>query len=148
VTLEPQLKVAVLEDNRFVFGDSEMRLLAAIARQGTLMEGASMLGLSYRVAWGKLRELEAAVGTRLVERTVGGRRGGSSRLTDSAVRLVDQYARFREALGTFALDEFERCFGDASSDVVAGSQANEPEFRDRHRPIRGHETPRLTEEGL
>lgn len=148
MTLEPQLKVTVLEDNRFVFGDSEMRLLEAIARQGTLMEGASTLGLSYRVAWGKLRDLEAAVGARLVERTVGGRRGGSSRLTDQAVRLVDQYTRFRDAVGTFALDEFERCFGPDCSDVVGGSQASEPEFRDLHRPNQGHETPRLVGEGL
>ena len=76
MTLEPRLKLAVLEDNRFVFSDTEMRLLEAIARQGTLMEGAATLGLSYRVAWGKLRDLEAAVGTRVLERTVGGRVAG------------------------------------------------------------------------
>ena len=113
MSLEPELKLAVLEDNRFVFGDAEMRLLAAIGREGTLKEGAAALGLSYRVAWGKLRDLEAAVGTLLVERTVGGRHGGSSRLTDTAVSLVEQYRRFREAVGTFALAEFEKCFGEA-----------------------------------
>ena len=148
MTLEPQLKLAVLEDNRFIFGDSEMRLLEAIARQGTLMEGAATLGLSYRVAWGKLRDLEAAVGTRVVERTVGGRGGGSSRLTDSGRVLVEQYGRFREAVGTFALGEFERCFGAGCSTIVAGSQAEQPEFRVAQRPLEGHETPRLTRETL
>jgi molybdate transport system regulatory protein len=148
VTLEPQLKLAVLEDNRFVFGDSEMRLLEAIAREGTLREGAATLGLSYRIAWGKLRELEAAVGTRLVERTVGGRGGGSSRLTDSGRTLVEQYGRFREAVGAFALGEFERCFGDGCSGIVGRSQAEQGEFRASQRPIQGPETPRLAREYL
>ncbi len=121
--LEPQLKLAVLEDNRFVFGDSEIRLLEAIARQGTLTEGAATLGLSYRVAWGKLRDLEAAVGMQLVERTVGGRSGGSSRLTPAAQRLVEQYGCYREAVGEFALREFERTFGNADdcTKLVAGT---------------------------
>ena len=55
MSLEPELKLAVLEGQRFAFGDSEVRLLESIAREGTLAEGASVLGLSYRVAWGKLR---------------------------------------------------------------------------------------------
>jgi molybdate transport system regulatory protein len=124
MSLEPQLKLAVLEDNRFVFGDTEMRLLEAIARQGTLREGAATLGLSYRIAWGKLRDLEAAVGVRLVERTVGGRQGGSSRLTAPAQRLVERYRRYREAVGEFALREFERTFGKADdcNKLICGSQ--------------------------
>jgi molybdate transport system regulatory protein len=132
MTLEAQLKLAVLEDNRFVFGDSEMRLLEAVSREGTLTEGAAALGLSYRVAWGKLRDLETAVGTRLVERTVGGRHGGSSRLTDAAVQLVEQYSRFREAVGTFALAEFEKCFGEASdcSKLIRGSRPEHAKLPD------------------
>jgi molybdate transport system regulatory protein len=113
MTLEPQLKLAVLEDNRFLFGDAEMRLLDAIGRGGTLTDAATALGLSYRVAWGKLRDLEAAVGARLVQKSVGGRHGGSSRLTDAGRHLVDRYRRFRDTVGTFALAEFEKCFGEA-----------------------------------
>jgi molybdate transport system regulatory protein len=137
VRLEPQLKLAVLEDNRFVFGDSEIRLLEAIARQGTLMDGAAMLGLSYRVAWGKLRDLEAAIGMQLVERTVGGRSGGSSRLTPPAQRLVEQYQGYRDAVGEFALREFERTFGkpDDCTKLVSGFEddlAGLPESLKRH----------------
>ena len=148
MSLEPQLKLAVLDDNRFVFGDSEMRLLEAISRQGTLTEGAATLGLSYRVAWGKLRDLESAFGVQLVERTVGGRRGGSSRLTGSAQRLVDQYGRFREAVGEFALGEFERCFGSGGcADLVVGSQLEHQDLPDAHRPKLDAILTTLREEG-
>ena len=110
--LEPQFKLNVLEDNRLVFGDAEIRLLDAIARQGTLAEGAAALGISYRIAWGKLRALEGSIGTRLVETTVGGSGGGSSRLTATARDLVERYNRFRESVGAYALSEFARCFGE------------------------------------
>jgi molybdate transport system regulatory protein len=109
-TMQPEVKVRVLEDQRAVYGDHEMRLLEAIGRQGTLSDGATALGLSYRSAWGKIKAMEAALGTRLVESTVGGRGGGSSRLTEPAQRLLAQYVRFRTALGEYAQKEFERCF--------------------------------------
>ena len=112
MTMEPQLKVNVIEDGRLVFGDAEMRLLDAIARQGTLTEGAAALGLSYRAAWGKLRAVEASLGTKLVETTVGGSGGGSSRLTETAEHLVGRYNRFRAAVGAYTLAEFTRCFGE------------------------------------
>jgi molybdate transport system regulatory protein len=108
--MQPELKVRVLEDQRAVYGDHEMRLLEAIALQGTLSDGATALGLSYRSAWGKIKAMEAALGTRLVESTVGGNGGGSSRLTETAQRLLGQYVRFRTALGEYAQQEFERCF--------------------------------------
>jgi molybdate transport system regulatory protein len=129
--MEPQLLISVLEDGRLMFGDAEMRLLDAIGREGTLTEGAAALSLSYRVAWGKLRAMESSLGARLIETTVGGRGGGSSRLTPTAEALVSRYTRFRAAVGAFALDEFEKCFGKAAScsKLVVGS-ALEGNLRD------------------
>jgi molybdate transport system regulatory protein len=112
-TMQPELKVRVLEDKRAVFGDNEMRLLEAIERGGTLSDGAIALGVSYRAAWGKIKAMEAAMGTKLVETTVGGSGGGSSRLTAAARRLLAQYVRFRTALGEYAAQEFAKCFGEA-----------------------------------
>ncbi len=113
--MQPHLRVNVLGGNRLVFGDAEMRLLDAISREGTLTDGAAALGLSYRAAWGKLRAVEANLGTRLLETTVGGSGGGSSRLTPVAQRILVQYSTFREAVGAFALQEFEKRFGEAVS---------------------------------
>jgi molybdate transport system regulatory protein len=121
--MQPQLRVSVLEDGRLMFGDAEMRLLDAISREGTLSEGAAVLGLSYRVAWGKLKAMESTLGARLIESTVGGSGGGSSRLTPAAEALVSRYSRFRAAVGAFALNEFEKCFGEtpSCSKLVLGS---------------------------
>jgi molybdate transport system regulatory protein len=113
--MQPYLRVNVLEGNRLVFGDPEMQLLHAIAREGTLSDGAASLGLSYRVAWGKLRAVEGRLGAQLLETTVGGSGGGSTRLTPTAERIVAQYSAFRDAIGAFAVQEFEKHFGERAS---------------------------------
>jgi molybdate transport system regulatory protein len=118
MTMQPEVKVRVLDDQRAVFGDQEMRLLDAIARQGTLSEGAGGLGLSYRAAWGRIKAMELAMGTKLVESTVGGSGGGSTRLTEPALRLLERYLRFRTALGEYAQQEFARCFHAETEEVT------------------------------
>jgi molybdate transport system regulatory protein len=148
MSLEPRLQLTVQEDDRVVFGDAEIRLLEAVGRERTLSEGAATLGLSYRAAWGKLRDLESVFGTRLVERTVGGRHGGSSRLTDPAARLVEQYSRFRDAIGDFAVTEFERCFGSCDcSMLVAGSQLRPVDLTDTHASVEAAVVTKLPAEG-
>ena len=82
--MEPQIKVWVEEGGRTVFGDQEVRVLEAIAARGTLADVAASLGMSYRGLWGKLKEMEANLGTKLVQSTVGGSGGGTTQLTHAA----------------------------------------------------------------
>ena len=107
--MEPQIKVWVEEGGRTVFGDQEVRVLEAIAARGTLADVAASLGMSYRGLWGKLKEMEANLGTKLVQSTVGGSGGGKTELTEVAQRLVALYSCFRGAVGAFAQQEFEPC---------------------------------------
>jgi molybdate transport system regulatory protein len=107
--MEPQIKVWVEEGGRTVFGDQEVRVLEAIAARGTLADVAVSLGMSYRGLWGKLKEMEANLGTKLVQSTVGGSGGGRTELTEVALRLVALYSSFRGAVGAFAQQEFEPC---------------------------------------
>jgi molybdate transport system regulatory protein len=107
--MEPQIKIWVEEGGRTVFGDQEVRLLEAIAARGTLAEVAASLGMSYRGLWGKLREMEANLGTKLVQTTVGGSGGGRSELTEVAQSLVALYSSFRGAVGDYAVRRFEPC---------------------------------------
>src|SRR3990172_6880234 len=73
-------------------------------------EEATAMGLSYRRAWGKVREIEANLGVKLVQSVVGGPGGGSTHLTPAAERLVAHYHRFRHALSDYAEREFTRDF--------------------------------------
>ncbi len=95
--MEPRVKIWLESEGRIAFSTYRLRLLDLIAEHGSLSEAAEAMGLSYRRAWGKVRELEANLGDRLVESDVGGAGGGHSCLTPAGRALVERYRAFLAA---------------------------------------------------
>ena len=100
----PRQKLWLERDGKLVMSDYRLRLLELIAESGSLAQAATALGLSYRRAWGKVKELEANLGLPLVQSEVGGAGGGHTVLSPQAVALVAAYARFTGRM-VQALDE-------------------------------------------
>ena len=109
-TLEPRIKLWVEKNGRLALSDYRVQLLRHIAETGSLREAAQRMSLSYRRAWGKLREMEENLGVRLVHSEVGGTGGGSSRLTPEGERLIALYDRFRRAMESDLGREFREVF--------------------------------------
>ena len=74
--------------------DSRLRLLEALPETGSLAAAAQRMGLSYRRAWGKVRDLEHNLHTTLVDSAAGGPGGGGSRLTPEGLEFVQRYNKF------------------------------------------------------
>lgn len=108
--LEPRIKLWVEKDGRLVLSDYRVQLLRHIGETGSLAEAAERMGLSYRRAWGKVREIEKNLGLTLVESEAGGAGGGGSRLTRDGDRLVALYKRFRRAMEGDLAKEFRQLF--------------------------------------
>jgi molybdate transport system regulatory protein len=108
--LEPHIKLWVEKDGLLVLSDYRARLLQHIAETGSLAEAAQRMELSYRRAWGKIREIEQNLGVRLVQSEVGGAGGGGSRLTRDGERLVALYKRFRKLMEVDLGTEFRDVF--------------------------------------
>ena len=109
--LSPHAKLWIERDGKLVMSDYRVRILEIVAETGSLAKAASELKLSYRRAWGKVKELEGNLGVPLVESAVGGAGGGHTSLTAEGKRLLDAYARFRarvsEAVEEAFREEFE-----------------------------------------
>ena len=89
--LEARVKLWWEKDGKLVFSDYRAELLRAIRDTGSLAEAAGQLGLSYRRAWGKIREIESNLGQPLVESRRGGASGGRSRLTSLGESLLADF---------------------------------------------------------
>ncbi len=97
-SLEPRFKLWLEQDGVLVMSEYRAELLRQVAETGSLAEAAQRMGLSYRRAWGKIREIERNLGVVLVQSEAGGAGGGSSRLTPEGERLLALYERFCEAM--------------------------------------------------
>jgi molybdate transport system regulatory protein len=91
----------ILEEDRY-------KLLREIHEKGSLRSAAQVMGISYRKAWGDLKKAEELLGYDLVIRQRGGKQGGTSKLTEKAVKLLEAY----EALHVRLDDAVEQAYGD------------------------------------
>jgi molybdate transport system regulatory protein len=108
--MQPRAKLWVEKDGRIVLSDYRVQLLRHIDETGSLAEAAERMQLSYRRAWGKVREIEQNLGVKLVESAAGGAGGGGSRLTEEGRKLVGLYDRFRTSIDQDLTREFARAF--------------------------------------
>ena len=108
--LEPRIKLWVEKDGALVLSDYRVQLLQHIGETGSLAEAAQRMGLSYRRAWGKVREIEKNLGVTLVQSETGGAGGGGSHLTRQGERLVALYQRFKQLMESDLGKEFKEVF--------------------------------------
>lgn len=72
-------------------GAGRIGLLAQIAESGSISKAAKAIGMSYKAAWDAIDVMNNLAGQPLVERTVGGKGGGGTRLTQRGQQLIDNF---------------------------------------------------------
>ncbi len=108
--MQPKLRVWVTFSTGLKFGDGRARLLEAIDELGSLQRAVARFDMSYRSAWGYLRELEHAAGFALLDRAAGRGPASGMKLTARGREFLAQYWRFRRGLDEVATHRFSRAF--------------------------------------
>lgn len=106
----PKVKVWIAFPAGAKFGHGRADLLALIDRLGSIQRAVQEIGMSYRYAWGYLRELEAAAGIKLLERPAGRGPAAGTRLSPEGRRFLAQYRRFEAEMAVEAERRFAAVF--------------------------------------
>ncbi|MER3420826.1 MAG: ModE family transcriptional regulator [Chloroflexota bacterium] len=114
--MEPCIKLWIERNGRLALSDYRVRLLAHVHETGSLAQAAARMRLSYRRAWGKIKEIEQNLGMALVISEAGGVGGGHTRLTPEGERLVALYHEFQARMHRALAREFAAVFGDIDRD--------------------------------
>lgn len=111
--MRARLKVWIeSDDGRVALSEWRVRLLEGVAEHGSLVAAARALGIPHRTAWQRIREMEGCLGVRLLETTSGGQSGGTSRLSQAALDLVERYHTLHAGLDELVLERFAGGFHD------------------------------------
>lgn len=78
-------------DGESILGDGKFELINCIDQLGSLKAAADKIGISYRKAWGNVKDAEEKLEFLLVEKRRGGQHGGSSVLTPEGKELIEAY---------------------------------------------------------
>ena len=79
-----------------ILGEGRLLLLKEIDVTGSLKSAADNLKISYRKAWGNIKESEELLGFKLVEKQRGGKDGGNSQLSPEGRMLLEAYYELKE----------------------------------------------------
>lgn len=83
-------------------------LLAELDRTGSITAAAKNVGISYRHAWLILKQATENSGAPLFEATVGGRRGGGTRLTEHGKQTLSVFRQLQRQVSAAAAESMPR----------------------------------------
>lgn len=92
-------------------------LLGEVARMKSIVAAARNMKISYRKAWGLLREIEDLIGFKLIEKHRGGASGGMTVLTAEGHALIDAYNDLNAGISV-ALKDIARKFFRRINDIA------------------------------
>lgn len=93
-TYNMRVSIELGEDKK-LSGNDLFNLLDYIKNHGSITSAAQKLDVSYRYAWGLIRDAEKTMGLKLVEKKVGGHSGGGTFLTDEGRKILLKYKKFK-----------------------------------------------------
>jgi len=108
--MEIKFKVWLEKDGEVLVGNGKVGLLKVIDELGSIQKAAERKGMSYRHAWGMIQKIEKRTGFKFVETQVGGKEGGSARLTPRGKEFLNQYETFRSGLDETIGRRFKAAF--------------------------------------
>jgi molybdate transport repressor ModE-like protein len=96
VKWKPCFKLWLETEDGYVFGPGSFELLHGIQEKGNLKAIAEGLNMSYRQAWGILKQIEDILGEPIIITHRGGKvGGGGAELTQAGKELLATYLKFK-----------------------------------------------------
>jgi molybdate transport system regulatory protein len=99
IFLKHNVQLVTSEDFE-VINEEGFRLLREIEKEQSIVAAAKNMKISYRKAWGLLRDIEYDLGFSLVGKKRGGSAGGRTTFTPEGKKLLDAYVSLQSDLNS------------------------------------------------
>ncbi|MBN1252301.1 MAG: LysR family transcriptional regulator [Bacteroidales bacterium] len=87
-------------EEKGIIDENIINLLKSIKKTGSLKSAADEIKISYRKAWGNIKDSENHLNFKLVEKQRGGKDGGHSTLTQDAETLINAFNELNAEFNT------------------------------------------------
>ncbi len=84
------------KDGENILGEGILNLLKSIESEGSIQAAANKCKISYRKAWGNIKNAEEILGFSIVEKKRGGKDGGNTSLTDDGKNLLLAFDKLKK----------------------------------------------------
>lgn len=109
--LRCKTKVVLTKEDDF-FGPGVCHLLECIDETGSIQAAASQMHMSYSKSWKMINKVEKEMGFPFLNRSNGGKSGGSSTLTDEGRQFIERYRAMVRDMEQMSQNFFDTYFRD------------------------------------
>ena len=95
------------EEGTFL-GDGKVKLLQTVIETGSISAAARELEISYRKAWKMIDVMNAQAKSPLVERQIGGKKGGGTIVTQQGIKAIESFMALKKKCADFMDTEFKK----------------------------------------
>jgi len=95
------------QEGNGILGDGKWQILKAIKKHGSLRAATDALGITYRRTWGDLKKIEDDLGFAILDKSRGGKEGGTTSLTEKGEKLVSAFDQFHKNVDQVVEKAFE-----------------------------------------
>jgi len=110
--MNPKFNLWIEKNGQVTLSVWRVKLLEAIAQTGSISAGAEKVGVPYRIAWQKIREMEDRLGEKLIETQTGGKEGGGTTLTPLALDYIKKFNQFNQEALAYLKNRYQKTFGE------------------------------------
>ena len=96
--LTPSVKLWLKAGKTSVIGAGRAKLLRAIEKHGSIKHAALAMNMSYRHAWGIIRQIRDTLGDEILKVTRGGATGGGAKLSELGRQILTQYEEYEREI--------------------------------------------------
>ena len=100
--MKPLIKLFLEDHGKYIFGPGRARILRAVDNLGSLNKAARKQGMSYRWAWGRIRETEQSFGVTLLIADKESGKGNTKALTPEARELLEWFTSLESEMQNLA----------------------------------------------
>lgn len=96
-----RVNVRIFQGEHPFLGKGRIQLLERIEEFGSIAQAAKSMDMSYRKAWGLIKEMNEIASTPLVEKQPGGKAGGGALVTESGKATIAKYQKLMQELEAY-----------------------------------------------
>lgn len=86
-------RIWIETEEGILLGNGRVKLLKAIEETGSLSKAAKRIGMSYKKAWNLIDSVNKHADKEVVNKAIGGKDGGGTRLTEYGKELITQFEK-------------------------------------------------------
>jgi molybdate transport system regulatory protein len=94
-------RIRIFDDKDHFVGKGRIELLENIQKFGSITKAAADMKMSYRQAWQLVKEMNEITGTPLVEKILGGKGGGGTKVTPMGEKVIKVFHEVHDKIDDF-----------------------------------------------